>query len=443
MANQTPSNDARTCALDLIDFITASPTPAHCVLESVVRLGAHGFTELCERETWKLEPGASHYVIRDGSLIAFRVGSEPAPSAGFRLIGAHTDSPNLRVKPNADVRSHGYMQLGVETYGGLLSYTWLDRDLGLAGRVMTRKDNKLTDHLVRIDRPILRVPSLAIHLNRKIRTEGLKLNAQKHLPPLLGLCNGDNEASALKDLLGKEIGVDARDILSWDLSLMDTTAPILGGLNEEFIFAPRMDNQAMCHAALCALLSAEVSGSTQVICLYDHEEVGSRSASGAAGALVEDVLRRLAEISGPGSEPGGLTRAAAGSIQISADMAHGVHPNYSDRHDPQHMPHLNKGPVIKINTEQRYATDAYTAGVFELLCLELDIPFQKFINRTDLSCGSTIGPISASRLGVRTVDVGNPMLSMHSIREQGGRDDPARMVAVMTSFLQTRDFYIG
>jgi len=411
--------------LDLLDFVHASPSPRHCVAESARRLDAAGFEEVHEGDGWALSPGDTRYLIRGGTILAFRVGSAPAIESGFRLIGAHTDSPNLRIKPHPDVQAVGYSQLGVETYGGLLDYTWLDRDLGMAGGVVLRRGDALETRLVRFDSPILRIPSLAIHLNREVREKGLKLNAQTHLQPLLGLqTEGGDEVSAFKALLAAECEVSPDDIVTWDLSLMDTLPPSVGGLNGEFIFCPRMDNQAMCHASLRALVDAAPAKATQVICLYDHEEVGSGSATGAAGNSVESLMRRLSEHEGPGAQPGGLARAVAHSLQISADMAHAVHPNYADRHEPKHMPFINKGPVIKVNSQQRYATDAETAGLFESLCIQAGVPFQTFVNRTDLRCGSTIGPISASRLGVRTVDVGNPMLSMHSIREMGGAEDP-------------------
>ena len=422
--------------LDLLDYVHASPSPRHCVQETVRRLEGAGFEAIDEADAWSLGHGDARYLIRGGTVLAFRVGTSPAVEGGFRLIGAHTDSPNLRVKPNPDVRAQGYRQLGVETYGGLLDYTWLDRDLGMAGGVVVAGEEGLESHLVRFDDPIVRIPSLAIHLNREVREKGLKLNAQTHLQPVLGLAvEGEDEVGALSTLLAEELGLSADQILSWDLSLMDLARPRVGGLNGEFIFCPRLDNQAMCHAALVALLDADAAAATQVICLYDHEEVGSSSMAGAAGNSVESLMRRITEVEGPGAVAGGLPRAVARSLQISADMAHAVHPNYAERHEPKHMPHLNKGPVIKVNTQQRYATDAETAGLFESLCRESAVPFQTFVNRTDLRCGSTIGPISAARLGVATVDVGNPMLSMHAIREMAGSEDPPHMTKVMTRFL--------
>ena len=426
---------AHPTTLDLLDFIAASPTPHHCVAEARRRAAEAGFVALDEAADWKLEAGRGYTVERGGALVAFRIGTEAPSEAGFRIVGAHTDSPNLRIKPQPDFGKEGYLQLGVETYGGLLQYTWLDRDLGLAGRVMLKGEGAGTiePRLVRIDRPLLRIASLAIHLDREVNKKGLNLNEQNHLPPLLGLAQ-DPTVDGLESLLAEELGTEAQRILSWDLSLMDVVPPSVGGLRGEFIFAPRLDNQASSHAALTALLRAPAAKATQLVCLFDHEEVGSGSTAGAAGSLAENILERLAELEGPGAKAGALPRAIARSWQVSADMAHAVHPNFTDKHEPQHMPRLNAGPVIKINSQQRYATDAEGAALFESLCQDADVPVQKFVNRTDLACGSTIGPISSARLGVRTVDVGNPMLSMHSIREQGGAEDPERMTAVLARF---------
>ena len=391
---------------------------------------------LDEADAWTLSPGGLYHVVRGGTIIAIRHGLKPAVESGFRVLGAHTDSPNLRIKPTPDVTHKGYLQLGVETYGGLLDYTWLDRDLGLAGGVVFEDaQGALQTRLVRIDRAIVRIPSLAIHLNRDIRTSGLKLNAQTHLQPIWGLEQGD-EPRSLRGVLGAALDIAPEAIMRWDLSLMDLLPPGYSGLDDAFLVSPRLDNQAMCHASLYALLTSDASASTQMVCLYDHEEVGSGSSTGAAGNMVEAIMRRVAETEGVGAVQGGLPRAAARSLQISADMAHAVHPNYSDRHEPMHMPHINQGPVIKVNAQQRYATDAESAGMFERLCRASEVPYQTFVNRSDLRCGSTIGPISAARLGIATVDVGNPMLSMHSIREMAGADDPGYMATVMSRFLE-------
>ncbi len=428
-------------AADLLRFIAASPTPEHCVAEVARRLDAAGVVRLDEAARWSLGAGQGCYVVRHGSVVAMRVGASPAAEAGFRMLGAHTDSPNLRLKPQPDVRAQGFLQLGIEAYGGLLEYTWLDRDLGLAGAVMLRgEDGAVTSRLLHVDRPVLRIPSLAIHLQRDVREAGLKLNRQTHLVPILGVDpepGASDPVGALRRLLAAELDVDPARILTWDLSLCDVVPPAFAGARGELIASPRLDNQAMCHAALSALLRASAGPATQVVCLYDHEEVGSGSATGADSSMVEEILRRLAEIEGPGAANGDLPRAVARSMKISADMAHGVHPNFADKHDPQHLPRLGGGPVIKFNVQQRYATTAENAAVFEALCQDEQVPCQKFVSRGDIACGSTIGPISAARLGVRTVDVGNAMLAMHSIRETAGADDPERMTRVMARFLAT------
>ena len=424
--------------LDLLRYIDASPTPWHCAKTSAERLSAVGFHALDEAASFDLGPGDGAYLVRDGALIAVRLGEKPPVETGFRLIGAHTDSPGLRLKPAPEVDKAGYRTLGVEVYGGLLQHAWLDRDLGLAGRLFVRDRGGLPEaRLVHLARPLCRIPSLAIHLNRDVNTEGLKLNAQSHLAPMFGMADKD-APSALRRLLGDAAGVEPEAILSWDLALVDTLPSAVGGVDDAFVFAPRLDNQASCHAALSALMAAPPADATQVICLYDHEEVGSLTTAGADGPLVELLLTRLALGAAWGAKVDGeseaLQRAIARSWHVSADMAHAVHPNYEDRHEPQHRPVLNGGPVIKSNANQRYATTGETAALFEGLCRDVGVPVQKFVTRTDLACGTTIGPIAGGKLGVRTVDVGNPMLSMHSSREQCGALDVPRMVAVLTRF---------
>ena len=425
---------------DLLDFIDRSPTPYHAVAEAAQRLEAKGFTRLSETDLWDHAPGSRHYVIRnEGSLIAFEVGTQSPATQGFRILGAHTDSPNLRVKPLPDVQAHGYQQLGVEPYGGVLLHTWLDRDLSLAGRVVVEADGILETRLLDFGRPLLRIPNLAIHLNREIREKGLKINPQQHLSPLMGLA----DAPAFMDLLAGELSaqgtveIASGDISGFDLMTYDTQASNISGAGGEFIQAPRLDNLASCHASLHALFAAGDAGTsatTRVVALYDHEEVGSRSAAGAAGPYLHEVLERL-EVGFQGGEPQGLSRALANSILVSVDMAHAVHPNYADRHEPGHRPLIGKGPVIKVNSNQAYATDAATAGAFASICGRVDVRPQYFVSRSDLACGSTIGPISAARVGVRTVDVGNPMLSMHSCREMAGTADVEPMIRVLGEFL--------
>jgi aspartyl aminopeptidase len=412
---------------DLLEYIDASPTPFHAVAEAVTRLEAYGYRPLDEAEPWDVNPGDKVYVVRGGgSVAAFHMGSVPAHEAGFHLVGAHTDSPNLRVKPNPELKKAGYGQLGVEPYGGVLLHTWLDRDLSLAGRVLLADGS---GRLVDFGRELLRVPSLAIHLNRKVNTEGLKLNAQKHMAPMVML--NDVEGRGLRALLAEELGdVKPDDVLAWDLMAYDVQPATRSGVSREFIHASRIDNLASCHAALTAVIASESDADiTRGIVLYDHEEVGSRSAQGAASDFLRSCLQRFS-----GNSTEGYHRTVAKSFLISADMAHAVHPNYTDLHEPKHQPVLGGGPVVKINVNQAYATDGESWASFERWAREADVTTQRFVVRSDLACGSTIGPITAAELGIRTVDAGNPMLSMHSCREVAAAADVPKMIDVMKRF---------
>jgi aspartyl aminopeptidase len=424
---------------DLLGYIDLSPTPYHAVAEAIHRLEQKGYRRLAETDVWQFEPGNRHYVARsEGSLVAFEVGTESPAATGFCLIGAHTDSPNLRLKPLPDVNSHGYRQLAVEPYGGVLMHTWLDRDLSLAGRVTVQSRAGIETLLLDFGRPLLRIPSLAIHLSREVSKDGLKLNAQKHLAPVLGL----EDAPELRDLVALELRAQGisefptERVLAFDLMTYDTQPSGVSGARGEFIHAPRLDNLASCHAALTALLQSgedRLPPFTRVVVLYDHEEVGSRSAQGAAGTLLSDVLDRV--VAGcKGGAPQGLQRALASSMLVSADMAHAVHPNYADLHEAGHTPVVGRGPVIKVNANQSYATDSSSSGFFASLCARCGVEPQYFVARSDMACGSTIGPITATRLGIRTVDVGNPMLSMHSCREMAGASDVGPMIAILTAF---------
>jgi aspartyl aminopeptidase len=419
-------------ARDLLHFVAASPSPYHAVAEMARRLERAGFTRLDERATWTLSAGDARYVIRDGgSLIAMRIGKQPPTDSGVRLIGTHTDSPTLKVRPLPDIRRHGYAQIGVEPYGGVLAHTWLDRDLSLAGRIAVLDgEQQITTTLVRIDRPLLRIPSLAIHLSREVRDQGLKLDVQRHLVPVLGF----DGAPALRDLLSEYCDLPRDAIVGHDLVTFDTQPPALGGVDGTAIHAPRLDNLASCHAAVHALCTSGAGVATQMIVANDHEETGSGTAEGAGGSFLEDTLLRMVEVlDGPGRQP--VTRALARSLLVSADMAHGVHPNYADRHEPGHQPHLGEGPVIKHNANQSYASDAGSTGWFVARARDVGVDPQYFVVRADLPCGSTIGPLTAARLGVQTVDVGNPMLSMHSCREQASAADIAPMIAVLRAHL--------
>jgi aspartyl aminopeptidase len=427
--------------VDLLSYIDRSPTPYHAVGESARRLRDAGFEPLLEADVWALAPGDRRYAIRhDSSLFAFTVGSLSPAEGGFRIIGAHTDSPNLRIKPLPDVDAHGYRQFAVEPYGGVLMHTWLDRDLSLAGRVTLRGEAQTRTQLIDFARPLLRIPNLAIHLQRELSKDGLKLNAQEHLAPIVGLegCPDLAEliATELRATEGESLSGD--DVLAFDLMAYDVQRSVVSGARGEFIHAPRLDNLASCHAGLCALIesaAAPLPAATRAVVLYDHEEVGSRSAQGAAGPFLEAGLERI--VAGyKGGEPQGLPRALARSLLISADMAHAVHPNFSDRHEPGHRPLIGNGPVIKLNANQSYASDAETSGQFAQLCNRAGVAPQHFVTRSDMGCGSTIGPISAARVGIRTVDVGNPMLSMHSCREMAGSADVEPMIDVLELFFE-------
>jgi aspartyl aminopeptidase len=431
-----PEQDRTPEASDLASFLDFAKTPYHAVGEVARRLSGAGFRAFREQDAWQVEPGTRGFAVRaGGSIIAFQVGTKPPAEAGFVVIGAHTDSPNLRLKPLPDLTSVGYRQLSVEVYGGVLLSTWLDRDLSLAGRVAFA-DGKT--ELIDLERAVCRVPNLAIHLNRDVNSAGLLLNAQTQLVPVLGL---ESNAGGFAELLAEGLrstasnGARVEDVLGFDLCLYDTQRAAFGGGQQELLFSSRLDNLASCHAALAALLAASSDPeATRVVALYDHEEVGSQSASGARSLFMSDLLERLAHSSSP-KDSSALPRAISRSLLVSADMAHAVHPNYPDKHDKQHRPMLGAGPVIKVNVNQSYATDGPAAAAFSAACRAAEVTPQHFSSRNDTPCGSTIGPISAARLGLRAVDVGNPMLSMHSCREMAAVSDVAPMIRVLTRLL--------
>jgi len=412
--------------------IDASPSPYHAAMEASAQLAASGYSKLDELEAWDLSPG-KWFVVRAGCIVAWSVPEEARAHTPFRVIGAHTDSPNLRVKPRPDHGGSGWGQLGVEVYGGVLLNSWLDRDLGLSGRVQLRGDEGPAARLFRIDRPVLRVPQLAIHLHREIHEDGLRLNKQKHMAPVWGVGGGD--ARGFRELLAAELDVAPGDVMAWDAMTHDLTPSTIAGWDEEFLFAPRLDNLFSCHCAIQALLAADERGGplVRVVSLFDHEEVGSGSRAGAGGPVLRTLLER--SVLGRGGSREDYHRAIAGSVCVSADMAHGTHPNYTEKHDPDHQLALNAGPVIKVNANQRYATEGETEAFFQHACEVAQVPFQKWVNRTDLACGSTIGPLTAANLGMATVDVGSAQLSMHSAREMCGSDDADYMVRAMTESL--------
>ena len=423
---------------DLLAFLGDSPTPFHAVASAMSRLQGAGFKPIAETDAWDNLPPGRYALPHGGSSVLAFVIPDAKRIAGFRLVGAHTDSPNLRLKPQPEYKKEGYAQLGVEVYGGVLLNSWLDRDLSLAGRVFIREGDRTEAKLVRFTRPMLRVAQLAIHLDRDVN-DGLKLNRQEHLAPIFGLAS--EGAKELHDLIGEELGVPRDRIAGSDLMLYDVVPPTLGGRDGELVFSGRLDNLAMCHAAIRALEASATRASSldvvPVAALFDHEEVGSESAYGAHSGFLPRALERIVLARGGSRED--FHRILAGSLCVSADMAHAVHPNYESRHEARHKPVLNGGPVIKVNSQQRYATSGATAALFRDLCTRAEVPVQHYAHRTDLPCGSTIGPIASTLLGIRTVDVGNPMLSMHSIRELGGAKDPAMMTRVLGAFYGAPD----
>jgi aspartyl aminopeptidase len=395
------------------------------VASTVERLD--GFTRVDEAAPWTDLP-ESGYAVRDGAIIAWRLPAGPAAAhAPFRIAGAHTDSPCLRVKPRPDTGKVGWKQLAVEVYGGILNNTWLDRDLGIAGRVVDA-DGSMA--LVDVREPVARVPQLAVHLDREVNSGGLRLDPQQHLAPVWGV--GASTDGEFAEWIGSAAGLETVPTW-WDLCLYDVQgAAVLGG-DRSLLASGRLDNQLSCWAATRALLEAAPTDHTAVVVFNDHEEVGSSSVSGAGGPFLQVVLERI--VAARGGTADDLHRAIATSACVSADNAHAVHPNYVDRHEPGHRPIVNAGPAVKINANQRYATSAVTAALFRQACERADVPSQVFVSANNMPCGSTIGPITSTRLGIDTVDVGVPQLSMHSARELCGVDDPGHLAAALQAFL--------
>ena len=418
----------------LLAFIDAAPTPFHAVDEAAARLTDAGFAELgLEAGEWP--EGGAGFVRRGGALVAW-VAPGGTPALPYRLIGAHTDSPNLRIKLRPDLDGWGFRRLAAEPYGSPLLNSWLDRDLGLSGRVAVREsDGSVGLRLFRDDRPLLRVPQLAVHLDREINDKGLLLNRQLHLNPVWGL--GPAGDPTFAEWLAERVGVRPDHVLSWDAMCHDTLPAGFLGADEELISAPRLDNLSSCFGAVTALAARESEPAeleaVAVIALFDHEEVGSDTATGASSPLLTTVIERIGRARG--ATPDETARALAGSAFLSADMAHGTHPNYPERHEPSHPIILGEGPVVKVNVNQRYATDAHTAALFLNACAIAGVPTQTYAHRADMACGSTIGPLIATRLGVPTVDVGMAQLSMHSIRELMATADVSHMVQAFGAWL--------
>ena len=413
----------------LVAFLHKSPTPFHAVRNMQSRLEEAGYQQLSEKASWQLQPGGQYFIIRnDASLVAWKMPkTKDLITSGFRMIGAHTDSPCLKVKPNPELHKHGYFQLGVEVYGGVLLGPWFDRDLSLAGRVSFQdEEGQLRQALIDFEKPIAVIPSLAIHLDREANN-GRAINAQTFLPPILGQASEKPDFRALLKQQIEREGAHVSQVLDYELSFYDTQPPGLVGLNDEFLTSARLDNLLSCFIGLEALLGSDLVEGQLLICT-DHEEVGSMSASGAQGPLLDHLIERLL----PDAE--NRARALAASMMISADNAHGIHPNFSDKHDANHGPLINQGPVIKLNANQRYATTDITSSMFRILAEQENVPVQEFVVRSDMACGSTIGPITSAEIGVKTLDIGVPQFAMHSIREMAGSQDVINTIKVLNRF---------
>jgi aspartyl aminopeptidase len=423
-------------AQELIDFIYESPSAFHAVENVKNQLNTNGFNELKNEDRWQLQNGGRYFVTKnDSAIFAFVVGKSSPAEKGFKLIGAHTDSPSFRIKPNPEMTSENtYVRLNTEVYGGPILNTWMDRPLAVAGRVTLKGENLLNPltKLVNINRPILIIPNLAIHMNREIN-KGFELNRQKDTLPLLSLINEELEkGSYLLNTVAVELKVSAADILDFDLFLYEFEKGSIIGLNNEFISSPRLDDLAMVHAGIKALMSTEASEATNVMACFDNEEVGSSTKQGADSELLSNLLERI--ILALGGDREDFFRAISRSFMISADLAHAVHPNSGEKADPINRPVINKGPAIKLAANQSYTTDSNSAAVYEQICKQAGVPVQKFVNRSDSPGGSTIGPISSTHLAIRSVDMGTPILAMHSIRELGGVLDHSFVVRSFEEF---------
>ncbi|MCZ4507563.1 M18 family aminopeptidase [Streptomyces sp. ActVer] len=430
---RTPPRFDRGHTDDLMSFLAASPSPYHAVANAAERLEKAGFRQVAETDAWDGTSGGK-YVLRGGAIIAWYVPEGAEPHTPFRIVGAHTDSPNLRVKPRPDSGAHGWRQVAVEVYGGPLLNSWLDRDLGLAGRLSLRDGST---RLVNIDRPLLRVPQLAIHLDRSVTSDGLKLDKQRHLQPIWGLGDDVRDGDLIR-FLEEESGLTEGETTGWDLMVHSIEPPAYLGRDKELLAGPRMDNLLSVHAGTAALAGVatadEALSYIPVLAAFDHEENGSQSDTGADGPLLGSVLERSVFARGGSYED--RARAFAGTVCLSSDTGHAVHPNYAERHDPTHHPRAGGGPILKVNVNNRYATDGSGRAVWAAACERADVPFQTFVSNNSMPCGTTIGPITAARHGIKTVDIGVAILSMHSARELCGATDPFLLANSLVGFLE-------
>ena len=423
-------------ALELIDFLYDSPSACHGVKATQKILDENGFIEIKEIDKWDLQAKGKYYVIKnDSALIAFEVGTGDIEETGFRLIGAHTDVPGFRIKPNPQMVSEGkYVKLNTEVYGGPILHTWFDRPLSIAGKVSLKGESPLKPEtrLVNINKPLLIIPSLAIHMNREVN-EGFKINRQVDTLPLLGLINDKLEKEDyLMNILAEELQVNKEDILNFELGLYEYEKGMLIGMNEELISSGRFDDLWMVYAGVRALTDSKENEATKVMICIDNEEIGSLTAEGANSTLLNNILERITL--GLGKDREGYYRTLANSIMISADLAHAVHPNLGDKHDPTNRPVLEGGPVLKIAASGSYSTDSFNGAVFAGVCEAAGVPFQKFVNRSDVRGGTTIGPVTSANLTIPVIDMGAPVIGMHSIRELASVKDNYYTVKAFTEF---------
>lgn len=423
-------------ALELVDFLYDSPSACHGVKATQKILDENGFVEIKETDKWNLQAKGKYYVIKnDSALIAFEVGTGDIEEKGFRLIGAHTDVPGFRIKPNPQMISEGkYVKLNTEVYGGPILHTWYDRPLSIAGKVSLKGSSPLKPEtrLVNINKPLLIIPSLAIHMNREVN-EGYKINRQVDTLPLLGLINDKLEKEDyLMNIISEELQVNKEDILNFELGLYEHERGSLIGMNEELISSGRFDDLWMVFSGIKALVDSRENEATKVMICIDNEEIGSLTAEGANSTLLNNILERIAL--GLGKDREGYYRTLANSIMISADLAHAVHPNLGDKHDPTNRPVLEGGPVLKIAASGSYSTDSFNGAVFAGVCEAAGVPFQKFVNRSDVRGGTTIGPVTAANLTIPVIDMGAPVLGMHSIRELASVKDNYYTVKAFTEF---------
>lgn len=412
-------------AQDLIDFIYESPSPYHVVKNAKAKLDKVGFTALDLRDKWDLAKGGKYYVTtNDTAIFAFIVGTGNIEEKGFKIVASHTDAPTFKIKPMPEINvENKYLKLNVETYGGPILGTWFDRPLSLAGRVSLKGENILNPEtrLVNFERPIITIPNVAYHMNRAVN-EGVAINKQIDVQPVLTLMNDEIQKDGfLMREIAKELNVKVEDIIDLDVNIYEYQKGQIIGLNEEFISTGKLDDLAMVHASLSAICEAKATEATNVMACFDNEEVGSRSKQGAGSPIFRQILERIVVKLGGAKEE--FMRSVYNSFMISADMAHALHPNHPEKHDPVTRPCINRGPVIKIEGNQKYTTDSDASAVYEMLCKQAGVPYQKFVNRSDMAGGGTLGNVSAGQLDMRSVDIGNPMWAMHSVRETGGVED--------------------